>query len=151
IFRAFARTRKLMERLLGFARLTFAYWAGGTPEVWLRAADCGIALSCYLIAGLLLYFTRQRPVMPVRRELRLLAATLVGYGTLQLMPSAGPAAAVRVIAAAALLMAGVQLWRSHPKVLVLRSPVELEDARRQLERQIAERKAAEEKLVRAAA
>src|SRR5262249_45196227 len=98
-----------------------------------------------------LYFTRQRPDMPVRRELRLLAATLFGYGTLQLMPSAGPAAAVRVIAAAALLMAGVQLWRSHPKVLVLRSPVELEDARRQLERQIAERKAAEEKLVRAAA
>ncbi len=115
-------------------------------------ADGAIAVSCYAIAGLQLYFAGKRPDLPLRWVVWLFAALLFACGTVHLLEAwplglEGPA---KILTALISLAAVGLLAPQLPRMLALRSPLEMDEARRQLDRQIAQRKRAEDNLVRAA-
>jgi len=116
-----------------------------------------MAAAYYLIPAFLVYFACRKPRMPFRWAFWLLAASLAGSGTVHLLglwPASGPAASWREVAKEATvtlsLLTAALLLPALPRALTLRSPLEIEAASRELEKQIDERKQAEQRLVRAA-
>ena len=90
--------------------------------------------------------------MPFRGVLHLFAVFLIACGALHLAQIGGEQfqAPLEAVTAGVSLVAALLFLPVIPKALALRSPIELEEARRLLAGQIAERKQAEEKLVLAA-
>jgi two-component system sensor histidine kinase/response regulator len=126
----------------------------GRPAV---LAECLIAVSCYSIAVALVYFAYKKRDMPFRWLFRLFGAFLLACGSAHLL-EIGPLEGsiqrlqtpLRMLTAGLATAAAALLLPLIPKALTLQSPIELEEAKRQLEKQIGERRQAEEKLMRAA-
>jgi two-component system sensor histidine kinase/response regulator len=119
---------------------------------WSQAlADSVIGFSCCCLSALLIYFAHRKQDMPFRWAFQLCGAFLFACGMIHLFGStAWIGSPLRALTALFSLVVVALLVPLLPKALALRSPMELEEARRHLNRQIVERKQAEEKLIRAA-
>jgi two-component system sensor histidine kinase/response regulator len=116
-------------------------------------ADCVVALSFYGLAAGLCGAARKKGMMFSRGTFLLLAALFFLAGTVYLYSSgtANPAPELSrwatAVSSAVLAAAGLAVL---PRLVGVPSRLELEAAQQELERLIAERKQAEEKLIRAA-
>jgi signal transduction histidine kinase len=127
------------------------------PEVvWLQVtANTSIALAYYSIPLTLLYFVRQRQDMAFKWIFRLFGLFIFACGTTHLMdvwtlwyPTYRLDAMLRVLTAIVSGLTAVVLVKLVPRALALPSPAQLEAANRELARQIAERRQAEEEVRR---
>ncbi|MDX1624524.1 MAG: PAS domain S-box protein [Gemmatimonadota bacterium] len=130
--------------------------------LWLHAISDGlIALSYFAIPVALVYLVhRKRADLPFHWLFGFFAAFIVACGATHVMnvwtlwnPDYWLSGGVKVVTAIASLGTAILLVPVLPKVLALKSPyelermnAELEDANRRLEREVAERKRAEEEL-----
>ena len=116
-------------------------------------ADTLIAIAYYSIPLALLYVILQRQDLPFRRVFLLFSAFIAACGTTHLLeiwtlwyPFYWLSGAVKLVTAAISIGATLELIPLLPKVLALPSPVLLERANRELEREIGERKQIEAAL-----
>lgn len=114
------------------------------------ALHCATAVSLLCISAVLYYFARHKPDLPLRWLVFLVALVLTGLGSVYLLGpgpvhllTQGIIATVSVLTAASMLV-------TYPQAKGLRSPVEAETFRLMLERDIAERQKATDRLIRAA-
>ena len=114
------------------------------------ALHCATAVSLLCISAVLYYFARRKPDLPLRWLVFLVALVLTGLGSVYLVGpgpvhllTQGIIATVSVLTAASMLV-------TYPRAKGLRSPVEAETFRLMLERDIAERQKATDRLIRAA-
>ncbi|MBD2043690.1 PAS domain S-box protein [Microcoleus sp. FACHB-672] len=117
------------------------------------ASDLIIALAYYSIPITLLYFVRKRQDLPYPRIFLLFSTFIVACGSTHLMeiwtlwhPTYWLSGCLKAITAFISFLTAVEMLQLVPKVLALPSPAQLEAANRELERQIGERKRAEEEL-----
>ncbi|RQT62259.1 PAS domain S-box protein [Burkholderia cepacia] len=116
-------------------------------------ADAIIALSYYSIPVALWIFTRRRTDLPFSWLFLMFAVFILACGTTHLIsildiwqPVYWVDASVKTITAAASLATAVVIWPLMPKALALPSPMQLDQANRDLVREIAARQAAESQL-----
>jgi hypothetical protein len=122
--------------------------------VWLHViADGLIALSYYCISIFLIYFIRQNRDRPFNRVFWMFGAFILACGTTHLMEiwnvwhgSYLLAGVVKAITAAISVATVVMLPPLIPKVISLPELLHLQEANGELEREIAERKRAEQAL-----
>ncbi len=122
------------------------------PAVWLHAiSDSLITTAYYSIPMILLYFVRKRRDLTFQWVFLMFGASIFGCGTTHLMgiwtlwaPAYWLDGAIKAITALLSLATAVALVSLVPKLLSLRSPAEPEINNCELEKQIAERKQAEE-------
>ena len=122
--------------------------------VWLHViADGLIALSYYCISIFLIYFNRQNRDRPFNRVFWMFGAFILACGTTHMMEiwnvwhgSYLLAGVVKAITAAISVVTVVVLLPLIPKVISLPELVHLQEANGELEREIAERKQAEQAL-----
>jgi PAS domain S-box-containing protein len=128
------------------------------PEiVWLHAASDGlIALSYYFIPLMLLYFVRKRRDLVFGWMFVMFGIFILGCGTTHLMEiwtlwhgTYRLAGIIKAITAGASLATAVALVPLIPRALALPSPAQLRVANLQLEREIGQRRRAEEVLQKA--
>jgi PAS domain S-box-containing protein len=116
-----------------------------------------LAICCYgIVMGLTAAMRRVR-AGPLRTLCGLLSVPLLGLGTVQAIVASSPGPApsrfelvMEILATGASVVAAVLLFPALPRLLTLPTRADLEKGRRQLEEQIAERKRAQEELIRAA-
>jgi len=122
--------------------------------VWLHVISDGlIALSYYCIPIFLIYFIRQNRDRPFHRVYWMFGAFILACGTTHLMEiwnvwhgSYVLAGAVKATTAVVSVITVVMLLPLIPKVISLPERLHLQEANRKLEREIAERKRAEQAL-----
>lgn len=127
-------------------------WQPGV--LWLNvASDASIALAYFSIPFTLLYFARKRTDLRFRWMFLLFAVFIVACGGTHLMdvivvwhPYYWIAGTVKAITALASVPTAVLLVQLLPEALRLPSPEQLAAANAELEREIAERKRAEEEV-----
>jgi signal transduction histidine kinase/CheY-like chemotaxis protein len=117
------------------------------------ASDAVISLSYLSIPLAIIYFAMRRPDLRFSWVLYLFGAFIVACGATHVfgiwtmfVPDYGVEAVVKVVTAAVSLATGVALWPLMPKMLAVPSPAMLEAQNTRLEREIAERIAAEARL-----
>jgi signal transduction histidine kinase/CheY-like chemotaxis protein len=117
------------------------------------ASDALIALAYFSIPVALVYFAMRRTDLVYRSVLFMFSSFIVACGLTHVMgiwtmfvPDYGVQAAVKVGTAAVSVFAASALWPLMPKLLALPSRRQLEVANAELEREIANRKGAEDSL-----
>ena len=117
------------------------------------ASDFLIALAYYSIPVTLLYFVRKRQDLPFNWIFLLFATFIVTCGTTHLMeiwtlwyPTYWLSGCIKAITALVSVYTAIALIQLIPKILALPSSAQLEAANQELEREIKERKRAEEAL-----
>jgi light-regulated signal transduction histidine kinase (bacteriophytochrome) len=127
------------------------------PElVWLHAiSDSLIALSYYSIPLALGYFVYKRRDLPFNGMFLLFAAFILACGTTHIMgvwtiwkPDYWQDGAIKAATAGLSMVTAGLLWPLLPKALAIPSSAQLEAVNRELRREIAERKRAEEEIKR---
>ncbi|MGH7859658.1 MAG: ATP-binding protein [Candidatus Binatia bacterium] len=124
--------------------------------LWLHVvSDVLIALAYFSIPASLFYFARRRKDWPFLWTFYLFGAFIVACGVTHLMgvwtmwvPSYGIEGLLKAATAAISLTTAVAILPVVPKAIALRSPDELTEANRELERQVAERADTESELRR---
>jgi light-regulated signal transduction histidine kinase (bacteriophytochrome) len=125
------------------------------PElVWLHAlSDSLIALSYYSIPLALGYFVYKRRDLPFNGMFLLFAAFILACGTTHIMgvwmiwkPDYWLDGAIKAATAGLSVVAAGLLWPLIPQALAIPSSAQLEAVNRELRREIAERKRAEEEI-----
>jgi two-component system, NtrC family, sensor kinase len=127
--------------------------------VWLHiASDSLIALAYYSIPLTLVYFVQKRDDFPFKWILLLFGAFIVSCGTTHVMevwtlwhPTYWLSGYLKMITASISVYTAIVLVPIIPQALALPSPAQLEAANHQLQAEIAERKIAEEALLKAKA
>ncbi|WP_239511277.1 PAS domain S-box protein [Burkholderia sp. JP2-270] len=127
-------------------------WSPGL--IWTYVvADAIIALSYYSIPVALWIFARRRTDLPFSWLFLMFAVFILACGTTHLIsildiwqPVYWLDASVKTITAAASLATAVVIWPLMPKALALPSPMQLDQANRDLVREIAARQEAESQL-----
>ena len=122
--------------------------------VWLHViSDALIALSYYCIPVILVYFIRKNRDRPFNRVFWMFAAFIVACGTSHLMEvwnvwhgSYLVSGVVKAITAVVSVVTVAMLVRLVPRIVSLPERAHLQEANRELEREIAERKRAEQAL-----
>jgi len=122
--------------------------------IWLHAASDGlIALAYYVIPVALVYFVRKRRDLPFHWMFFMFGLFIFGCGTTHAMEiwtlwhgTYRLAGVVKALTATASVATAVALVPLIPRALLLPSPRQLRAANLELEREIAERKRAEEAL-----
>lgn len=116
-------------------------------------ADAVIALSYYSIPVALWIFVRRRTDLPFSWLFLMFAVFILACGTTHLIsildiwqPVYWLDASVKTLTAAASLATAVVIWPLMPKALALPSPMQLDQANRDLVREIAARQEAENQL-----
>lgn len=116
-------------------------------------SDTLIALSYYSIPIALLYFVRRRKDLAFNWMFLMFGAFIFACGTTHIMsllviwePLYWLDGVVKAITAGLSVPTAIAIWPLIPKALALPSPAQLETANRDLEKQIAERKEAEEEI-----
>jgi PAS domain S-box-containing protein len=122
------------------------------PEVfWLNlVSDAIIALSYYSIPFVLVYFALRRRDLAFRWMFVMFGIFILGCGTTHVMgiwtlwnPDYGIDGLVKAATALVSILTAIMLWPLMPQALALPSPGQLAQVNRDLNRQIAERHAAE--------
>ncbi|HLO48087.1 MAG TPA: ATP-binding protein, partial [Kamptonema sp.] len=106
----------------------------GKPELWLQAgSDLAIALACYSIVAMVVYFIKKRPDVKFAGIFGYLAATIACWGTISVVdlwalwhPSYGLGAFTQAIAAAISILTAMLAAVALPKALTTPSFAELE-------------------------
>lgn len=122
--------------------------------LWLYvSSDSVIALSYYMIPVALVNFVRKRHDLAFNWMFLMFGAFIFACGTTHLMgiwtlwkPVYWLDGSIKALTAACSLATAVMLWPLIPKALALSSPHQMEELNRELQRQIAERDKAAEKL-----
>lgn len=116
-------------------------------------SDTLIALSYYSIPIALLYFVRRRKDLAFNWMFLMFGAFIFACGTTHIMsllviwePLYWLDGVVKAITAGLSVPTAIAIWPLIPKALALPSPAQLETANQDLEKQIAERKEAEEEI-----
>ena len=127
-------------------------WQPGLVRLHILA-DTLIAIAYYSIPLTLLYVVRQRQDLPFRWVFLLFGAFIVACGTTHLLevwtlwyPIYWVSGAVKMVTATISIITALELIPLLPKVLALPSPVQLEQANRELAHEIGERKQIEAAL-----
>lgn len=128
------------------------------PLLWLFvASDSLIALSYYSIPVALIYFVRKRRDLAFNWIFLMFAAFILACGTTHVMGLwtiwhgvYWLDGAVKGVTAVASVATAVTLWPLLPQALALPSPSQLQAANTELQRQVTERRRAEETLARQA-
>ncbi|MBD1940234.1 PAS domain S-box protein [Microcoleus sp. FACHB-68] len=127
-------------------------WNSGL--VWLHVlSQLLIALSYYAIPLLLVYFIRKRQDAPFRWIFLLIGSFILAGGTTHLIsvwvlwhPDYWIAAFINAITAAISLLTAALLVPLMPKALALSSPIQLELVNKTLQKEVSERRQAEERI-----
>src|SRR5262245_8370935 len=118
---------------------------------WTNLVSDGIiALAYYSIPFALLYFALRRRDLLFRGVFVMFGIFILGCGSTHIMgiwtlwnPDYGVDGLIKALTAIVSITTAVVLWPLMPKMLTLPSPAQLEQANRDLNRQIAERYAAD--------
>ncbi len=125
--------------------------------LWINVvSDSIVSVAYYVIPLLLIYFISKRRDLPFRSMFWMFSIFVVACGTAHALavvtiwyPAYWAAGAVKAVTAIASLACAVALIRLVPKALAVPDHSWLEDANRQLEREVADRKRAQVELARA--
>jgi signal transduction histidine kinase/PAS domain-containing protein len=116
-------------------------------------SDALIALAYYSIPFTLIYFVHKRQDIPYPWIFLLFSAFIISCGTTHMMeiwtlwhPTYWLSGGIKVMTAGVSMYTAIRLLPLMPKALALPSPAQLEVANQDLEREIAERQRAEERL-----
>ena len=107
------------------------------------ASDFLIALAYYSLSIALIYFVRRRTDLPYSSLFLLFGAFIISCGTTHLMeiwtiwhPHHWVSGALKALTALICLYTAIELFYAIPQALVLPSPIQLETANQQLEREV---------------
>jgi PAS domain S-box-containing protein len=128
-----------------------------TGVLWLHAVSDGlIAVAYYLIPVMLFYLVRRRRDLPFHWMFLMFGLFIFGCGTTHLMEvwtlwhgTYRLAGLVKAVTAGASLMTAILLVPLVPRAMSLPSPQQLQAANLELEREISERRRAEDELQKA--
>jgi PAS domain S-box-containing protein len=150
--------REFLAKLLTSDLMPHGYCYLWKPDiVWLHAVSDGlIALAYYLIPVALIYFVRKRRDVPFHWIFFMFGGFIFGCGTTHLMEvwtlwhgTYRLAGIIKALTAGASLGTAASLIPLVPRALALPSPTQLRAANRELEKQISDRRRAEDALQRA--